>query len=331
MVTKERNGESGEEGPARTLDDLAALSGVSRATVSRVLNGGTVAEDTRRRVLDVVTRTNFRPNAAARTLASGRSGVVGVQGITDYLAEQDAGMMLWLGNRTKEETLDHVLGMSFLDGVVVSANTLDDPVVDGLLSSSLSTVLIGHRRADRTASYVDIDNEQASDAITTHLISIGRTRVGHITGSRGTVAGEDRVIGYLHAMRRAGLNTDGLIADGDFNRSSGVAAAAELLDRGVDAIFCANDATAAGALEAIRGRGLRVPDDVALAGFDDLEFAARLDPPLTTVRQGVRQQGTEAARALLQLLGDPGRSPRRVLLPTELVIRQSSVGGVPRE
>jgi DNA-binding LacI/PurR family transcriptional regulator len=76
---------------------------------------------------------------------------------------------------------------------------------------------------------------------------------------------------------------------------------------------------------------LRVPDDVALAGFDDLEFAAHLDPPLTTVRQGVRQQGAEAARALLQLLGDPGRSPRRVLLPTELVIRQSSVGGVPRE
>ena len=350
MVSKEPSRESGEEGPARTLDDLAALSGVSRATVSRVLNGGTVAEDTRRRVLDVVTRTNFRPNAAARTLASGRSGVVGVvmhidphllfqdpyfsqllQGITDYLAEQDAGMMLWLGNRTKEETLDHVLGMSFLDGVVVSANTLDDPVVDGLLSSSLSTVLIGHRRADRTASYVDIDNEQASDAITTHLISIGRARVGHITGSRGTVAGEDRVIGYLRAMRRAGLNTDGLIADGDFNRSSGVAAAAELLDRGVDAIFCANDATAAGALEAIRGRGLRVPDDVALAGFDDLEFAAHLDPPLTTVRQGVRQQGAEAARALLQLLGDPGRSPRRVLMPTELVIRQSSVGGVPRE
>ena len=273
MVTKEPSRESGEEGPVRTLDDLAALSGVSRATVSRVLNGGTVAEDTRRRVLDVVTRTNFRPNAAARTLASGRSGVVGVvmhidphllfqdpyfsqllQGITDYLAEQGAGMMLWLGNRTKEETLDHVLGMSFLDGVVVSANTLDDPVVDGLLSSSLSTVLIGHRRADRTASYVDIDNEQASDAITTHLISIGRTRVGHITGSRGTVAGEDRVIGYLRAMRRAGLNTDGLIADGDFNRSSGVAAAAELLDRGVDAIFCANDATAAGALEAIRRR-----------------------------------------------------------------------------
>ena len=349
-MVQRAEGDPGEEGPARTLDDLAALSGVSRATVSRVLNGGTVAEATRRRVLEVVTRTHFRPNAAARTLASGRSGVVGVvmhidphllfqdpyfsqllQGITDHLAEQGAGMMLWLGSRTKEETLDHVLGMSFLDGVIASADTLEDPVVDGLLSSSLATVLIGHRRADRTASYVDIDNEQAADAITTHLISIGRTRVGHITGTRGTVAGEDRVTGYQRAMRRAGLTVDRLIVDGMFNRQSGVAAAGELLEQGVDAIFCANDATAAGALETVRARGLRVPDDVALAGFDDLEFAAHLDPPLTTVRQGVRQQGTEAARALLQLLGDPGRSPRRVLLPTELVIRQSSVGGVPRE
>lgn len=350
MVRKAANERAAELRPARTLDDLAALSGVSRATVSRVVNGGRVAEPTRTRVLQVLARTSYRPNAAARTLASGRSGVVGVvmhvdphqlfadpyfsqllQGITDYLADQRAGMMLWLGNRTKEEILDHVLGMSFLDGVIISAHALEDPIVDGLLASSLPTVLIGHRRADQAASYVDVDNEQAADATTTHLISLGRKRVGHITGSRGTVAAEDRVTGYQRAMRRAGLSVDGLIVNGDFSGQSGVAAANELLDMGVDAIFCVNDATAAGALETIRARGLRVPDDVALAGFDDLDFAAHLDPPLTTVRQGVRQQGIEAARALLQLLGDAGRSPRRVLLPTELVIRQSSVGGVPRE
>ena len=350
MTRRASNEFSGEEGSARTLDDLAALSGVSRATVSRVLNGGSVAAETRRRVMAVVSRTSFRPNAAARTLASGRSGVIGVvmhvdphllfqdayfsqllQGATDHLAETGAGMMLWLGNRTKEETLDHVLGMSFLDGVIISADTLEDAVVDGLLASSMPTVLIGHRRADRTASYVDIDNEQAADAITTHLISLGRTRVAHITGTRGTVAGEDRVSGYLRAMQRAGLSADGLVIDGRFSRQSGAVAALELLERGIDALFCANDATAAGALDTIRGHGLRVPDDVALAGFDDLDFASLLDPPLTTVRQGVRQQGIEAARVLLQLLGDPSRSPRRVLLPTELVIRQSSVGGVPRE
>ena len=113
-------------------------------------------------------------------------------------------------------------------------------------------------------------------------------------------------------MDRAGYDTVGLVVDGDFNRATGMAGAATLLDAGADAIFCANDAMAAGALETIRARDLRVPDDVALAGFDDLDFSALLDPPLTTVRQGVREQGAEAAHALLQLRERPrrGTAPR---------------------
>jgi DNA-binding LacI/PurR family transcriptional regulator len=332
---------------ARTLDELAALSGVSRATVSRVINGGSVSEATRRRVMEVLQATNFRPNAAARTLASGRSGLVGVvmhaaprllfqdpyfaqllQGMSDALSEQALGMMLWLGNRSKEETLDRILWMGPIDGVIVTADHLDDPLVDGLLASRLPTVLVGHRRADRSASYVDVDNVGAADNVTTHLASLGRRRIGHITGTRGTVAGEDRLTGYRRAMERAGLAPDGLVVDGDFNRPSGSAGAEVLLDAGADAMFCANDATAEGALDTIRARGLRVPDDVALAGFDDLEFAAHLEPPLTTIRQGVERQGAEAAHTLFQLLQDPDGGPRRVILPTELVIRQSTVGGV---
>jgi DNA-binding LacI/PurR family transcriptional regulator len=334
---------------ARTLDDVAALSGVSRATVSRVINGGPVSEALQRRVRAVLEGTNYRPNTAARTLMTGRSGVVGVvihvdphllfqdpyfsqllQGVTDKLAEQGAGMMLWLGNRTKQETLDHVLWMSLFDGVIATARMREDPLVDGLLASRLPTVLIGHRSAERSASYVDIDHVAAADMVTSHLVSIGRRRIGHITGRRGTVAGEDRIEGYRRAMRRAGLSTDGLILDGDFNRPSGTAGTYALLDRGVDAIFCGNDAMASGALEAIRERGLRVPDDVALVGFDDLEFAAHLDPPLTTVRQGVRRQGSEAAVALFGLMRDPGAGPRRVILPAELIIRQSAVGTAQR-
>lgn len=335
---------------ARTLDELARLSGVSRATVSRVINGGPASETTRRRVLEVLERTNYRPNLAARSLVTGRSGVVGVvmhidphllfrdpyfgqllQGMTDVLSEQATGMMLWLGNRSKEETLDRILGMGLLDGVIVTAHQVDDPLVDGLLASHLPTVLIGHRRADRTASYVDVDNIAAADTVTTHLIRLGRRRIGHITGLRGTVAAEDRIAGYEQAMARAGLATEGLLVEGDFNRESAGPAAAALLDHGADAIFCANDATAAGALDVVRSRGLRVPDDVALAGFDDLEFATRLDPPLTTVRQGIAQQGAEAAAVLSQLIADPAGGPRRVILPTELVIRASTVGGVQRD
>jgi LacI family transcriptional regulator len=332
---------------AGTLDDLAALSGVSRATVSRVINGGSVSQATRARVLAVLESSNYRPNLAARTLASGRSGVVGIvmhvdprllfqdpyfsqllQGMSDALSEGATGMMLWLGNRSKEETLERILGMGLLGGVIVTAFNLDDPLVDGLLASTLPTVLVGHRRADRTASYVDVDHVRAADAVTSHLVSIGRRRVGHITGRRGTVAGEDRIVGYQRAMERAGMSTEGLIVDGEFSRPSGAAASAVLLDRGVDAIFCANDATAEGALETVRAHGLAVPEDVALAGFDDLDFAAHLDPPLTTMRQGIREQGVEAANTLFQLLADPEGGPRRVVLPTELVIRGSTVGGV---
>jgi LacI family repressor for deo operon, udp, cdd, tsx, nupC, and nupG len=162
--------------------------------------------------------------------------------------------------------------------------------------------------------------------MTTHLLQLGRRRIGHITGTRKTVAGEDRLSGYRHALAKAGQFGDGLVFEGDFNDPSGVVGAAALLERGVDAIFCANDRTARGALEVLNARGVRVPEDVALAGFDDLEFAAHLDPPLTTIRQGVDQQGVEAARTLLQLLQDPAGGPRRVLMPAELVIRQSTVG-----
>jgi LacI family transcriptional regulator len=333
---------------ARTLDELAEMAGVSRATVSRVINHGPVAEDTRRRVVDVIEATGFRPNAAARQLASGRSGVVGVvlhvqprelfqdpyfslllQGLSDALSTQAVAMMLWLANRSKEETLGQIRSIGLLDGVIVTADHLDDPLVDGLLVSDLPTVLIGHRRADRTASYVDVDNIHAADLITSHLAALGRRRIGHITGRRGTVAAEDRLAGYRRALERAGLPSEGLVVDGDFTRPSGVAGVAALMERGIDALFCGNDATAAGALEAIGVAGRRVPDDIAVAGFDDLEFAARLDPPLTTIRQGVQQQGLEAANTLFDLLRDPNREPRRVLLPTELVIRQSTVGAAP--
>lgn len=330
---------------ARTLDDLAELSGVSRATVSRVINGGSVSPATRQRVLDVLETTNYRPNLAARNLASGRSGVVGVvmhvaapltfadayfsqllTGICDSLTSQAAGMMLWLGNRTKEETLDNILAMGMLDGVIVTADTIDDPLVDGLRASDLPSVLVGHRRADRDASYVDVDHEAASEAITTHLVNEGRKEIYHITGRPNSVSGRDRAIGFRRALRRAGLSTEGHVIPGDYTDESGYEATKSLLASGVavDALFCGNDNTARGAYRALFEAGMSIPDDVAVAGFDDLEFASQLEPPLTTVRQGVDEIGQEAARTLLSLLENPESGPRRVLLPTELVVRGST-------
>lgn len=334
---------------ARTLDDLARMSGVSRATVSRVINGGSVAPKTRQRVLDVIETTNYRPNLAARNLASGRSGVVGVvmhapapqtfadayfsellTGICDSLTSQAAGMMLWLGNRTKEETLDIIVGMGMLDGVIVTADTIDDPLVDGLRASELPVVLVGHRRADRDASYVDIDHEAASEAITTHLVNTGRKAIYHIAGRPDSVAGRDRTIGFRRALRRAGLPVDDKVLPGDFTDVSGYEATKRLIEesRPFDALFCGNDNTARGSYKALSEAGVSIPDDVAVAGFDDLDFASELEPPLSTVRQGVGEIGQEAARTLLSLLENPDSGPRRVLLPTELVVRGSTAAGV---
>ncbi len=332
---------------ARTLDDVAKLTGYSRATVSRVINGGPVAAATRDRVLEVLKSSDYRPNVAARSLASGRTGVMGIvmhiaadltfsdayfagllTGISEELSDQSLGMMLWLGNRTKEETLDQIVGMGLLDGVIVTADTKDDALVDGLRASGMPIVLVGHRRGDSDASYVDIDNEGSAATATNHLLSLGRTRIGHITGRRGSVSGDDRVIGYQGAMRKAGLSTDGLIVDGDYSPEGGYLGAKALLEQGVDAIFCGSDYTAVGALRAIKEAGLTVPGDVALIGFDDLDFAATMDPPLTTVRQDIGGIGHEAARSLVNLIGDLESGPRRTLLPTEIVIRQSTVGDV---
>ena len=329
---------------ARTLEDVAKVSGVSRATVSRVINGGPVSEETRRKVIEAIEGTNYRPNLAARGLVTGRTGVVGVvlhvdpwvlfqdpyfsnllHGIADALAEEQKGMMLWLGSRTKEETLDQILGMGLLDGVIVTADLFEDPLVDGLVASTLPTVLVGHRRSDGDASYVDIDQAAAATMVVEHLVSLGRTRIGHVTGRRGTPAAEDRLTGYLDAMAAAGLPTDGLVVDGEYTEPSGEAAVERLVAADVDAVFAANDASARGVMAGLRRLGNVIPDDVALVGFDDLPFAADLDPPLTTVRQGVGFHGFEAARLLKSLLDRPDDGSRRVLLPTELVVRGSTV------
>jgi DNA-binding LacI/PurR family transcriptional regulator len=331
----------------RKLEDVAAASGVSRSTVSRVLNGGSVSPTTRRRVEAAMVATGYRPNLAARTLASGRSGVVGVvihvpaqvlfkdiffsalfHGISEALAERGAGMMVWLADLPKEQTLGRILGMRFLDGLLVTADTLDDPLVDGLIASDVPTVLIGHRHRDRHVSYVDIHNERAAEQVVDHLISLGRTRIGHITGRAGGTSAEERLTGYRRAVARAGLSSEGLVFRGDYLETSGVEGAAVLAEAGADAIFAANDTMAIGALHELRRLGIDVPGEIAVAGFDGLDEAARTEPPLTTMHQDTGLLGREAAQTLLRLLNDPDAVPRRVILPTELQVRQSTIGSI---
>ncbi|HTP08994.1 MAG TPA: substrate-binding domain-containing protein, partial [Anaerolineae bacterium] len=184
--------------------------------------------------------------------------------------------------------------------------------------------LVGRHPTDTRASYVDADNIGGAREAVTHLLRLGHTRVGTITGPQNMTAGSDRLTGYLAALRDRGVASDStLIVEGDFTEAGGYRAMQQLLARRPDAVFAASDMMAIGAMRALREAGRRVPEDVAVVGFDDLPQAARTEPPLTTVRQPVYRLGAMAVDSVLDLLEHHDSSPRRIVLPTELVVRAS--------
>ncbi len=328
-----------------TLEEIAKLAQVSRSTVSRVINNDpNVSPKTRERVQQVIQELNFQPNRAARRLAGGRTHILGlviptsvhrlftdpyfpllIQGVTSVCNAQDYTMMLWLAEpEFEQQMIGQITQDSLIDGVIIASNVFDDPLVQALRSSHLPSIQIGRPRRQVDASYVDVENRSAARDAVALLLRNGRRRVATITGPDNMVAGVDRREGYLTALQEHDLQpVPELIVEGDFSEAGGYEAARRLLPHRPDAIFAASDAMANGALRAIKEAGLRVPEDIALVGFDDMPFAALADPPLTTVRQPVARTGMVAAETLIDLIEHPGSSPRRIILPTELIIRQS--------
>ncbi len=328
-----------------TLEGIAKLSGVSRSTVSRVLNNdANVRESTRQRVLEVIEQQHYRPNLAARGLASGKTDVIGVvipvglslvftdpfyplllQGIADASRTRDRFVMLWLAEPEYErQTIEQVVGRGVVDGVIVASSTSEDPLVDSLFMTEKPFVMIGRHPARSDVSFVDVENREAARALTSHLLRLGYGRVATISGPQDSIAGSERLAGYEDALNDLGVAVDpDLVAEGDFSAQSGARAMSKLLERRPDAVFAANDTMAIAALREIQRAGLRVPDDIAVAGFDDIPDAAQTDPSLTTVRQPIRRLGSTAASTLMDLIADPGRRVREVILPTELVVRDS--------
>jgi LacI family transcriptional regulator len=185
-------------------------------------------------------------------------------------------------------------------------------------------MLVGRHPTDAHASYVDADNIGGAREAVTHLLRLGRMRVATITGPQNMIAGTDRLSGYTAALRERGVISDpGLIVEGDFTEAGGYRAMQQLLSRRLDAVFAASDIMAIGAMRALREASLRVPEDVAVVGFDDLPQSARTEPPLTSVRQPIYRLGATAVDSLLDLFEYPDSSPRRIVLPTELVVRTS--------
>ena len=332
-----------------TLEEIGQLAGVSRSTVSRVINGHpSVKPDVRERVLEVVAETGYYPDPAARSLASHRSGVIGlvdplavqslfddpyfahlIQGISQACNAHDYTLSLILFHSKEEEArlYPRISRNQLFDGIIVTATQVEDPLIPQLLANQVPFVLDG-RHEDPRVSFVDTDNVAGAFTAVSHLIRLGRGRIAAITGPLDNLAATDRNQGYLNALRNRGhLIDEALIATGDYTEVSGYEAMQHLLPHKPDAVFVASDTMALGALRALRGAGIKVPDDIAVVSFDDLPHAATADPPLTTVRQSIQRRGAMEVGTLIDILHDGLEPPRRLIMPAELVIRASCGAG----
>lgn len=331
------------------LEDIARKAGVSRSTVSRVINNEPyVSERTRAKVQAIIDSEGFSPNPAARMLVTQRTRVIGVviphtllitfqdpyyyptllQGVSETTHDRDYATLLWWGQSRDEEErfAQRLLRQNrLMDGLILASATSSDPLIQKLVDLGTPFVMVERpARFEDRISYVSVDNVQAAQNAVAHLLSLGRRRVGTITGALDNVDGQDRLVGYRNALEMAGIPFNpALVAEGRFTHQSGVVGARRLVREKVDAIFAANDISAIGAMQAIKDAGLRVPDDIAIIGFDDLPNSVQSTPQLSTVRQPIQQKGIIAAGLLLDLIEGKVEGPQHVILPTQLIVRQS--------
>ncbi|MFE6763632.1 MULTISPECIES: LacI family DNA-binding transcriptional regulator [unclassified Streptomyces] len=320
-----------------TIADVAREAGVSKTTVSRVINTkGEVDGSTAARVREVIAQLGYVPSSGAVGLARGSSRTVGMlvpsltwpwmgevlQGVVDTVEAADYGLLLFTCNRGSEsvERFTSQVSARAFDGLVVvePENTLDH--LTELHREGLPIVLIDDRGHHPEFPSVVTTNHEGGASAARHLRDAGRTRPVVITGPEHFGCVRDRLAGFTSV-----LPTD-LVVLGDFTEVSGRRAVEELLSSGTefDSVFAHNDITAAGVLRALRAAGKSVPGDIAVVGFDDIPMSEHTEPPLTTVRQPTRQMGETAARMLLAHLGGTPAPDTPVVLPTELVVRHSA-------
>jgi LacI family transcriptional regulator len=328
------------------LEDIAKRVGVSRSTVSRVVNESpNVRPDVRKKVLEEIQATGYLPNPAARSLASQRSGIIGLvltrsvssfftdpffphltRGIAYGCNNFNLTLSLFLvGNKEDEEKITpRISRRGMLDGILIQSGQPDDHLIDYLMKSSIPSAILGRPHNPDGISYIDVDNVVAAEKATLHLVTLGNQRIATITGSPGSSVTDDRLVGYRNALMRAGLDViPELIVEGDFTESSGYTAMKRLLPAKPDAVFAASDIMAVGAMHATQEAGLCIPEDIAFIGFDDIPISGAANISLTTIRQPILKFGITAVELLIDLIENGPKPPRKVLLETELVIRDS--------
>ncbi len=329
-----------------TLEDIAKQSGVSRSTVSRVVNDHpSVSPEVRKRVLKVIQNTGFQPNAAARSLASQRSNMIGLvlprsvsafftdpyfpqltQGIAYGCNNYNLTFSLFLvGNKEDEDKiLPRISRSGLLDGLLIQVGQSDDLLIDHLSKTSVPSVILGRPFRPEGVSYIDVDNKRGAQTAVEHLIRLNYQKIAIITGDNDNSASLDRLEGYQQALKNAKRKeVPSLIVSGDFTESSGYKAMKKLLPRKPDAVFASADMMAIGAIHAIQEAGYRIPEDIALVGFDDVPMANQRHIQLTTMRQPILNFGIKAVELLLDVITNGPNPTRRLILDTELVIRET--------
>ncbi|MEX3104260.1 MULTISPECIES: LacI family DNA-binding transcriptional regulator [unclassified Streptomyces] len=330
-----------------TIHDVAREAGVSRGTVSRVLNGGHyVSPSAQEAVNAAIRRTGYVVNRHARSLITGRSDSVGflltepqerffedpnfnvlLRGCTQALATHDVPLLLMLAATEDERRrITRYITAGHVDGVLLVSSHSGDPIAQELREAGVPLVACGKPIGiGSKVSYVAADDRDGARDMVRHLLSLGRRRVGVVTGPLDTPGGVERLAGYREVLAQADIAYDErLVVSGDYSRASGEAGARALLERApdLDAVFVASDLMAQGVLSALRDAGRRVPEDVAVGGFDDSPAAVASSPALTTIRQPWDRISAEMVRVLLAQIG--GEDPAAVILPTELVKRDST-------
>jgi DNA-binding LacI/PurR family transcriptional regulator len=333
-------------GPAPTLETVAAHAGVSRATVSRVINHSPkVSPEVREAVEAAIDELGYVPNRAARTLVTRRTDSLAMiipEPDAFFFADPYLTTLVTEVNRALDETelqlvlvmqgqggagpargrMERYVTSGHVDGVILVSVHEANPLPRILVNAGVPVVHGGRPAASTPIPYVDVDNIYGARQATEHLLSLGRRRVATIAGPLDMTAGQDRLTGYGLAVAAAGFEPRAV--HGDFTERSGYEAAQALLaaDPGLDALFGASDLMARGALRALREAGRRVPDDVAVVGFDDLGVAQAADPPLSSVRQPIGQVARDLVRLLLARM--EGTAVDAVTLPTTLTLRDSA-------